>query len=157
VSISGDADTKARWFEEHWKKHVPFNNEIGLEIYEWTPGLVRARVPYQDKLSAHDGILHGGVIATALDAVGGGAVVAGHDFTLGSRFTTVSMTVQFMAVGSGVITIEGVCLKRGRRLNFARATALSSEGALIAEAMLTISASGERARVGQAEGSAGHS
>jgi uncharacterized protein (TIGR00369 family) len=156
MTNADEADAKARWFEEHWRKHVPFNVEIGLDITDWEPGFVRARVPYQAKLSAHDGIFHGGVLSSAIDAIASGAVVAGHDFTLGSRFTTVTMTISFMSVAKGdEIIVEGRCLRRGRRLNFARGTVLGVDGTLIAEGMITVSASGERPRVGTPEGAAG--
>lgn len=142
------------WFWEHWSHHVPFNTDIGLEITDWEPGSVRARLIYQPRLSAHDGIFHGGVLATVLDAVGGGAVAAGHDYNLGSRFTTVSMTVQYLGVAPGEpeVIVEGVCTKRGRRLNFSRSSVSTPDGKVLAEAVLTVSASGERPRVGDREG-----
>lgn len=142
------------WFREHWSSHVPFNREVGLEITDWEPGFVRARLKYQDRLSAHDGIFHGGVFATALDTVGGGCVAAGHDYNLGSRFTTVSMTVQYMGVAPGEpeVLVEGTCVKRGRRLNFSRSQVCTVDGRVLAEAVLTISASGERPRLGTVEG-----
>ncbi|MFE9320800.1 PaaI family thioesterase [Nocardia sp. NPDC052278] len=142
------------WFREHWSHHVPFNTDIGLEITDWEPGVVRARLKYQPRLSAHDGIFHGGVLATVLDAVGGGAVAAGHDYNLGSRFTTVSMTVQYLGVAPGEpeVIVEGVCTKRGRRLNFSRSSVSTPDGKVLAEAVLTVSASGERPRVGDREG-----
>jgi uncharacterized protein (TIGR00369 family) len=142
------------WFREHWSRHVPFNREIGLEIVDWEPGFVRGRLKYQDKLSAHDGVFHGGVLATALDSVGGGCVAAGHDYNLGSRFTTVSMTVQYMGVAPGdpEVLVEGTVVKRGRRLNFSRSQVVTLDGRILAEAVLTISASGERPRLGATEG-----
>lgn len=150
-----ESEAQAHWFHEHWSKHVPFNVEIGLDIVEWEPGHVRARLPYQHKLSAHDGIFHGGVLCTAIDTIGSGAVVAGHDFNLGNRFSTVSMSVNFMSVARGdEVVVEGTCLRRGRRLNFARGRVLSTDGELLAEGTLTVSASGQRPRVGIAEGTA---
>ena len=148
-----EATARAQWFEQHWRHHVPFNVEIGLDIIDWQPGRVRARLPYQKKLSAHDGIFHGGVLCTIIDAIGSGAVVAGHDFSLGSRFTTVAMSVQFMSVARGEdVIVEGVCLRRGRRLNFARGTVLSADGDILAEGTLTVNASGERPRIDAPEG-----
>ncbi|MFI5953163.1 PaaI family thioesterase [Cryptosporangium sp. NPDC051539] len=141
------------WFEEHWRKHVPFNVDIGLDILDWEPGFVRAQLPYQARLSAHDGIFHGGVLASALDTIGSGAVVAGHDFNLGSRFTTVSMTINYMSVARNQdVFVEGVCAKRGRRLSFARASVLAPDGSPLAEAVLTVSTAGTRPRVGEPEG-----
>jgi len=148
-----EAQAQANWFQEHWSKHVPFNVEIGLDIVEWEPGHVRARLPYAAKLSAHDGIFHGGVLSSAIDTIGMGAVVAGHDFNLGNRFTTVALSVQFVSVAKGPeVIVEGTILRRGRRLNFARGRVLSLDGELLAEGMLTVNASGQRPRVGTAEG-----
>lgn len=141
------------WFCEHWSHGVPFNREIGLEIIDWEPGFVRGRLKYQDRLSAHDGVFHGGVLAAALDSIGTGSVASGHDYNLGSRFTTVSMTVQYMGVAPGEpeVLVQGTCSKRGRRLNFARSQVLATDGRVLAEAVLTVSASGERPRVGVIE------
>ncbi len=154
MTLSPD-ENRARdaWFREHWSHHIPFNREIGLTILEWEPGAIRGRLEYADRLSAHDGIFHGGVLAAALDTMGTGAVAAGHDYNLGSRFTTVSMTVQYMAVAPGEpeVFVEGRCVKRGRRLNFSSSRVVTADGRTLAEAILTVSAAGERARVGAAE------
>jgi uncharacterized protein (TIGR00369 family) len=151
-----EEESRRAWFEDHWRKHIPFTSLLGLEIIDWDPDVVRARLPFEPRLSAHDGVFHGGVLATVIDSVGTGAVVAGHDFNLGSRFTTVSMTVQYMAVAPNQdVLVEGRCAKRGRRLNFARGTVLTEAGTILAEGMLTVSASGERPRLGAPEAGRG--
>jgi uncharacterized protein (TIGR00369 family) len=94
-------EARREWFREHWKSHIAFNQLLGVEILDWEPGLVRARVPFADRLSAHDGIFHGGVVATLIDSAGTGAVISGHDFNRGSRLTTVAMNVQYMSVARG--------------------------------------------------------
>jgi acyl-coenzyme A thioesterase PaaI-like protein len=96
---------------------------------DWEPGFVRARLKYADRLSAHDGVFHGGVLAT------------------------VSMTVQYIGVAPGEpeLLVEGTCVKRGRRLNFTRSQVLTEGGRVLAEVVLTISASGERPRLGTLE------
>jgi uncharacterized protein (TIGR00369 family) len=153
VLSSEELEARSTWFENHWRKHVPFNNLVGLDIIDWAPDLVRARLPFAERLSAHDGIFHGGVLATAIDTIGTGAVVAGHDFNLGSRFTTVTITIQYLAVAPYEdIVIEGRCSKRGRRLNFARGTVLTQAGKPLAEGVLVISAAGERPRIDRPEG-----
>ena len=147
-----EEESRRAWFENHWRKHIPFNNLLGLEIIDWEQDFVRARLPFQERLSAHDGIFHGGTLATVIDSIGSGAIVAGHDFNLGSRFTTVSMTIQYMAVAPYEdVLVEGRCMKRGRRLNFARGTVLTASGTILAEGMLTVSASGERPRIRKPE------
>jgi uncharacterized protein (TIGR00369 family) len=145
-------EARREWFREHWKSHIAFNQLLGVEILDWEPGLVRARVPFDDRLSAHDGIFHGGVVATLIDTTGTGAVISGHDFNLGSRLTTVAMNVQYMSVARGEdLLAEGICTRRGRTLSFARVSATSTSGKLLAEGMLTVSISGERTRLDRAE------
>jgi len=153
-----EVEARTSWFEDHWRKHVPFNNLLGLDITNWQPDFVRARLPFREQLSAHDGVFHGGVLATAIDTIGMGAVVAGHDFNLGSRFTTVSITIQYMSVAPYEdVLIEGHCSKRGRRLNFTRGTVLTEGGKILAEGVLTVSASGERPRIDKPETGTGES
>jgi uncharacterized protein (TIGR00369 family) len=138
-------EARREWFREHWKSDIAFNRLLGVEILDWEPDLVRARVPFADRLSAHDGIFHGGVVATLIDTTGTGAVISGHDFNLGSRLTTVAMNVQYMSVARGEdLLAEGICSRRGRTLSFARVSVTSSSGKLLAEGMLTVSISGER-------------
>jgi uncharacterized protein (TIGR00369 family) len=138
-------EARREWFREHWRSHIAFNQLIGIEILDWEPGLVRARVPFADRLSAHDGVFHGGVVATLIDTTGSGAVISGHDFNRGSRLTTVSMNVQYMSVAPGEDLIaEGTCTRRGRTLSFARVSVTSASGKLLAEGMLTVSIAGER-------------
>jgi uncharacterized protein (TIGR00369 family) len=138
-------ESRREWFREHWKSHIAFNQLLGVEILDWEPGLVRSRVPFAERLSAHDGIFHGGVVATLIDTTGTGAVISGHDFNLGSRLTTVAMNVQYMSVARGEdLLAEGICSRRGRTLSFARVSVTSSSGKLLAEGMLTVSISGER-------------
>lgn len=138
-------EARQEWFREHWRSHIAFNQLIGIEILDWEPGLVRARVPFADRLSAHNGIFHGGVVATLIDTTGTGAVISGHDFNRGSRLTTVSMNVQYMSVAPGEDLIaEGICTRRGRALSFARVSVTSASGKLLAEGMLTVSIAGER-------------
>jgi uncharacterized protein (TIGR00369 family) len=150
-------EARQEWFREHWKSHIAFNQLIGTEILDWEPGLVRARVPFADRLSAHNGIFHGGVVATLIDTTGTGAVISGHDFNRGSRLTTVSMNVQYMSVAPGEDLIaEGICTRRGRALSFARVSVTSAAGKLLAEGMLTVSIAGERTgAAGAGNGDAG--
>jgi uncharacterized protein (TIGR00369 family) len=145
-------EARQEWFRAHWKSRIAFNQLIGIEILDWEPGLVRARVPFADRLSAHSGIFHGGVVATLIDTTGTGAVISGHDFNRGSRLTTVSMNVQYMSVAPGEdLFAEGICTRRGRSLSFARVTVTSTSGKLLAEGMLTVSVSGERTGVARVE------
>ena len=98
---AGEQERRREWFREHWAKGVPFNRHCALEVRQWDAEAVELFLPYADELSAHTGIFHGGVVAALLDTTASGAVVAGHDFTKGSRLTTISMSVQYLSVAPG--------------------------------------------------------
>lgn len=82
-------------------------------------------------------------------------MIAGHDYTLGSRLTTVSMTVQYLSVAPGEdIIAEGRCTRRGKSLNFAEVVVSSDGGKRLAEGMLTVNVSGKREGPPAADGDA---
>lgn len=146
--------TRRAWFRDHWQHGVAFNTLLGVQIEKWEPGLVVARVGYQPQLSAHEGVFHGGVVAALIDTTGSGAVISGHDYELGTRLTTVSMTINYMSVALGEdLVAEGVCTRRGRTMNFARVTVNSASGKLLADGMLTLSINGHRPGVPSEAGS----
>ena len=134
------------WFRAHWQDGVPFNRHCGIRVLRWDDEGAELYLPYADHLSAHDGILHGGVVAALLDTTATGAVMAGHDFNLGSRLTTISMGVQYLSVAPGEdVRCVGRCTRRGRTVNFAEAQAVGAEsGKLLATAQLAANVSGER-------------
>lgn len=76
---------------------VAFNRYCRLRVTRWDPDGVEIVLPYTETLSAHEGLFHGGVVSALIDTAGAGAVIAGHDFTKGSRLSTVSMSVQYLA------------------------------------------------------------
>ena len=143
-----DAEQQRRrdWFRAHWQDGVPFNRHCAIRVLRWDEDGAELYLPYSDALSAHDGILHGGVVAALLDTTATGAVMAGHDFDRGSRLTTISMSVQYMSVAPGEdVRAVGRCIRRGRTVNFAEAQAFGAEsGKLLATAQLAANVSGER-------------
>lgn len=139
-------DEIREWFRRHWQEEVAFNRLCGFEVVDFTPDVVRIKAAFRPELSAHEKIFHGGVLATLIDSTGSGAVIAGHDYSLGTRLTTVSMTVQYLSAAPGEdIVAEGHCTRRGRSLNFAQVVVSSESGKRLAEGMLTVSISGNRA------------
>lgn len=142
------AEQRARseWFRDHWEKGVAFNRYCRVRIERWESDGVEFFLPYSDTLSAHDGIFHGGVVAALLDTTGGAAVIAGHDFTRGSRLTTISLSVQYLTVAPGEDLIGTArCTRRGRTVSFAEAAALgATSGKVVATGQVAVSISGER-------------
>lgn len=149
-------DEIREWFRRHWQEEVAFSRLCGFEIVDFTPEVVRVRAAFRPELSAHEKIFHGGVLATLIDTAGSGAVIAGHDYSLGTRLTTVAMSVQYLSVAPGEdIVAEARCTRRGRSLNFAHVVVSSASGKLLAEGMLTVNISGKREGLPTADGGPG--
>jgi uncharacterized protein (TIGR00369 family) len=134
------------WFRNHWERGVRFNAHLGVSIEKWDDEGAVFRLPFADHLSAHDEIFHGGVVATLIDTCGCGAVMAGHDFTKGSRCTTISMAVNYLSVApSEDLRAEAVCTRRGRTANYAEVKVYgASSSKLVAQGLVTVNVSGTR-------------
>lgn len=143
---AGEQERRREWFREHWAKGVPFNRHCALEVRRWSAAAVELFLPYADELSAHTGIFHGGVVAALLDTTASGAVLAGHDFTKGSRLTTISLSVQYLSVAPGEgLLATGHCTRRGRGVHFAEAQACgATSGKVVATGQIAVNIAGER-------------
>lgn len=151
MSVHEQAQRERReWFREHWQRGVAFNAFAGLSVEQWDDEAVVMRLPYRHELSAHDGIFHGGVVAAVIDTCASGAVMAGHDFTKGSRLTTISLSVQYYTVAPDEdLRITGVCPRRGKTVHFAEARVRGwDSGKLVAAGHVSVSISGERPGLG---------
>jgi uncharacterized protein (TIGR00369 family) len=131
-------------FRAHWEGTVPFNVFSGLRIDRWDVDGVECFIKLRHELSAHKGMLHGGVLAGLIDTCGSGAVMAGHDYELGSRLSTVNLSVQYLSAAPGEdVRAEGRCVRRGRALHFAEARVLSAtSNKLLATGQVTVSITG---------------
>ncbi|MEU1271854.1 PaaI family thioesterase [Streptomyces sp. NPDC005799] len=136
------------WFRARWERGVAFNRHCRIRVTRWDADAVEIVLPYAESLSAHEDVFHGGVISALIDTAGAGAVIAGHDFTHGSRLSTVSMSVQYLAPARGQEAVAHArCVRRGRRLHFADVDVLT-DGRLCARGQVVVSISGERPGVG---------
>ncbi len=146
VSLTEDQQQRRRqWFRTHWEQGVEFNRLCGITVRRWDAGGVELALPYATQLSAHDGIFHGGVIAALIDTSGTGAVLAGHDFNLGSRASTVSMALQYLAAAPHEdVVAYAHCTRRGRQTHFAEVEVRAHNGKVLAQGLVTVTVSGER-------------
>jgi uncharacterized protein (TIGR00369 family) len=146
MTVEEEQRKRREWFREHWQHGVAFNAFAGLSVEQWDEEAVVIRLPYRKELSAHDGIFHGGVVSAVIDTTASGAVMAGHDFTKGSRLTTISLSVQYYSVAPGEdLRVTGVCLRRGKSVHFAEAKVSGwDSGKLVASGHVAVSIAGER-------------
>lgn len=154
VPLSEDEQQRRRaWFRERWERGVRFNRDCGMRVLRWDPDGVEMLLPYAEGLSAHEGVFHGGVVSALIDTAGGGAVIAGHDFTKGSRLSTVSMSVQYLlpAVGAEIVA-HARCVRRGGKTHFAEVEVHRPDGQICARGQVVVYIAGERPGVGEPVG-----
>jgi uncharacterized protein (TIGR00369 family) len=140
------AQRRRAWFRDHWQNEVAFNRLCGLRITRWEPDGVEAVLPFADQLTAHEGILHGGVIAALIDTIGTGVVIAGHDYEVGSRTMTVSLTVNYLSTAprQDLVAVARTT-KRGRLVNFAEVEVHGADaGKPVAHGVVTVVVQGDR-------------
>jgi uncharacterized protein (TIGR00369 family) len=94
-------------------------------------------MPYRPELDQPAGLVHGGAIATLLDAVVVPAVGAAYGRDV--RYSTVDMHVQFLnAVQQADVVAEGWVVRRGRTVVFCESEAINViTGQVAARSVLT--------------------
>lgn len=144
-------EEKAQLLLERMKSgfnNTPFAKLIGLELHEIEEDCVRARFDMKPELvgNTFQQILHGGVIATALDTVGGAmGFVATYRFMKQqgmareeryarmARFGTLDMRVDYLLPGRGQrFVVSGFPLRVGKKVFVARMELRNENDDLIA-------------------------
>jgi uncharacterized protein (TIGR00369 family) len=131
-----------------FEQRITFNQILGLKIASVQPGDVRARFDMRPELVGHYvyGRLHGGVISSVLDAMGGLALMVGiaehhgGDNTLQvmhrfARMGTIDLRVDFLRQGLGQHFVATAAVTRlGGRVGSTQMRLVNDEGTLIATA-----------------------
>jgi uncharacterized protein (TIGR00369 family) len=116
----------------------PIATLIGLDIVSVKPGEVVFRCEPDESTYNPLGIVHGGVICTALDSAAGCALQT--TLAAGVGYTSVEIKVNYMRPvhGGMPLTIRGWVTKPGRRIAFAEAEITGPDGKTIANATSTL-------------------
>ena len=134
-------DVSERWARFGKSETVFYPVLLGLDVEETRIDYCRMRMPFKPELLHAGGIVHGGAIASLMDAV----VVPAVGSVLGpnDRFSTVDLHVQYIgAVKDEDVVAEGWVTKRGRSVVFCESEAVgASSGRLIARSVLTYNVS----------------
>jgi uncharacterized protein (TIGR00369 family) len=97
--------------------YIPFNVYLGIEITELVEGQVRMRLPFRPEFVGDPSrpALHGGVLSTLLDAVGGAAVWS--TVALQDRVSTIDLRIDYLLPGKlEPVIAEGRIVRAGRRV-----------------------------------------
>lgn len=134
-------DAAARWAKFGKSEIVYYPMLLGLEVEETRIDYCRMRLRFKAELLHPGGIVHGGAIASLMDAVlvpAVGSVLGPND-----RYSTVDLHVQYIgAVKDEDVVAEGWVTKRGRTVVFCESEAVSATtGRSIAKSVLTYNVS----------------
>jgi uncharacterized protein (TIGR00369 family) len=117
---------------------TPFIGGLGIVFDRYEPDDVTLRLPFREDLTNDGTYYHGGVVASVIDTAGAAAAWSNHDFTKGSRASTVSMSVQYVgACKKSDLLCHARAIKRGKELTFTEITATDADGAVVAHAVQT--------------------
>lgn len=117
---------------------TPYLSWLGLVFERYEPDEVVMRLPFRAELTNDGTYYHGGVLAAALDTAGAAAAWSNHDFSKGTRASTVAMSIQFVgAARRSDLVCRGRAVRRGRELTFTEVTATDAAGAVVAHGVQT--------------------
>jgi uncharacterized protein (TIGR00369 family) len=112
----------------------PFYDFLGLEVDPREDKAV-VRLPYRPNLGNSRDHVHGGAIATLLDAAASRAVRQANPQAVG--VATINVTVHYLRPGTKSLTAEGHLVSSGGTIAVAESQAHTEEGDLVASATAT--------------------
>lgn len=117
---------------------TPFLQGLGIVFDRYEEDDVVLRLPFRHELT-NDGVhYHGGVIASVIDTAGAAAAWSNHDFSKGTRASTIAMSVQYVgAAKSSDLLCHARTVRRARELSFTEITATDVDGRVVAHAVQT--------------------
>ncbi len=122
---------------EQLSEWIPFARQLGIELLEATPGLVRARLEWTPERCTAGGVMHGGALMALADNCGG--VCAFLNMPEGASGTaTIESKTNFMrAVREGAVTATTTPLHKGRTLIVLETEVVRDDGKLAAKVTQT--------------------
>lgn len=108
-----------------------YNDILGLKFLTYQEGFCRAVLPVRQEFLNPNGSLHGGLLYTIADTVGGVAALRPDS---GESVTTITGTMQFYRAALNLTSLyaEGRMVKDGKRVAFVEVALLSEDGTLYA-------------------------
>ncbi len=134
-------DVTERWLRFGQWDRVYFPKLVGLRVEAVRLDYCRMVLPFKPELEQPMGIVHGGAIATLIDAVVVPAIGSAYEANVG--YSTIDMHVQYLSALAGEDAVaEGVVVRRGRSIVFCQADVHGREsGKHVARGSLTYSVS----------------
>lgn len=128
------------------ERHSPFHRLIGWEVVEWGGNRAVLTCDIRPDYMNRGGNLHGGLVATLIDAAAGYAALGGPaagDLVVpgserGPMGATLSLTVNYLGTAhAGLLTVTAVRTGGGKSVSFVRVEVARADGTVIAEGVCT--------------------
>lgn len=117
---------------------TPYLSTLGMVMDRYEPDDVVVRLPFRKELTNDGRVYHGGIVATMLDTTGALAAWSNHDFDLGIRAATLSLSVQYLATADrSDLICRGRTVRRARELVFTEISATDDKGKVLAMGLQT--------------------
>ena len=115
---------------------VPYARFLGMRLVGAERGAATVALELREELTRHEGLMHGGALASLLDTASAFAVLS--LLAPGERTVTVDLTIHYLRpVLSGEVSARARVLRKGRRIATLVIDATDSSGALAATAVTT--------------------
>nr|WP_236580650.1 PaaI family thioesterase [Rubrivivax sp. A210] len=116
--------------------HIPFVEELGLELWAFADGKAELRVDLEHCHLNSWAVAHGGVLMTMLDVAMAHAArsVNNHDPEQAPGVATIEMKTSFMRPAEGRLRALGTLLHRTTTMAFTEGSVFDEEGRLCAHA-----------------------
>jgi uncharacterized protein (TIGR00369 family) len=123
------------------KDHSPFHRLIGWTIESWVGGRAVLTCEVKPDFMNRNGNLHGGLIATLIDAAAGYAAAGDPPGTTAgpaTRGVTLSLTINYLgAARDGLLTVTATRTGGGKSIAFVKIEVAGPDGAPVAEGVCT--------------------
>lgn len=118
-------------------RDYPFFKLVGFEVLDFGPGFSTTRIVLRDDLKNPNGVMHGGVIATLIDAGITQAMLMTDAYQLirdtRGMMTTLDLRVKYLRpLGTGAVCCRAEVPRIGKRIAHASAVVTADDGKEIA-------------------------
>lgn len=126
----------------HWIETVVFGSPlaqaVGVELVSAEWDSIRLRLPFSDHLVTVPGVLHGGVVAAAIDIAGSAASATGvHDDEGATGGATSHLSTAYLQPASGSLDVVAKVVHRTRSTTQSEVTVRTDDGSLVATGQVT--------------------
>ena len=116
----------------------PYGRLLGMELVSAEEDCVALRLPYRADVTTAGDTVHGGAIASLVDAAATASFWANPSIVPGSRGTTIGFSINFVSAGRGVDLVATARVRRrGREVSTGDVSVTDPDGREVAVALVT--------------------